>query len=245
LCNENYDKYINVGFFYYLFCKDIEQKLFYDTMKDIIDSDSRVLDFGCGPGIISEYFGNKYIGIDIDKTRILQARKMYKTKQFILLNECNNSLPFYNNQFDIILFNDCLHHISDYTIANILPELKRILSENGTIIIREPKKDTHFLTYFITEVFENGYYVRTKIEYKKIFESFDIVFEKSYFQYFRDYYVLIVKNNKKSKEMKEMKEIHSLVNTNYEKILIDVVIINFCFFGFVYCVLTYCNKFIS
>ena len=235
LCNENYEKYINIGFFYYLFCKDIEQKLFYDTMKDIIDSDSRVLDFGCGPGIISEYFGNNYIGIDTYESHILQAKKMYKTKQFILVNESRNCLPFYNNQFDIILFNDCLHHISDYNIVKILPELQRILSENGTIIIREPKKDTHFFTYFITEVFENGYYIRSKIEYKKIFESFDIVFEKSYYQYFREYYVLIVKNNKKSKEINE---IYNSVNINYEKILIDMIIINFCFFGFVYCILS-------
>ena len=84
LCNE---KYINVGFFYYLFFKDVEQKLFNDTMKDLIDRNARVLDFGCGPGIISEYFGNNYIGIDIDERCILQAKKMYKT----LLN----SVSFY------------------------------------------------------------------------------------------------------------------------------------------------------
>ena len=244
LCNETYDKYINVGFFYYLFCKDVEQKLFYDTMKDIINSNARVLDYGCGPGIISEYFGNNYIGIDIDETRIIQARKMYKTKQFILVDGSNKKLPFYDNQFDIILFNDCLHHISDFAIKHILPELRRILSENGVIIIREPKKDTHFLTYFITEVFENGYYVRTTTEYKNIFTSFDIVFEKSYYQYIRDYYVLIVKNNT-LENIKNIKNIENnrLENINYEKIIIDIIIINFCFFIFIHYIIK--NIFIS
>jgi ubiquinone/menaquinone biosynthesis C-methylase UbiE len=229
LCNEKYDKYINVGFFYYLFCKDFEQKLFYDTMKDLIDSNARVLDFGCGPGIISEFFGNNYIGIDIDETRIIQARKMYETKQFLLVDESSKKLPFYDNQFDVILCNDCLHHISDSTIQQILPEWQRVLSENGVIIIREPKKDTYFLTYFITEIFENGYNVRTTTEYKNIFTSFDKVFEKSYYHYVRDYYVLIVKNKKKTNI-----PVNTIEKINHEKILIDIIIILFFIFGVVY-----------
>jgi len=192
LLNEEYQNYINVGFFYHLFCKSFEQKLFLKS-KINIDSESKILDFGCGTGIISEFFGNNYIGIDIDKTRINYARKVYPNKKFLLVTDEN--LPFNDNHFDVILFNDCLHHISDYKINKIFPELHRILNKNGKIIIREPKKDTNIFTYFLTEICENGNYVRTVKEYKNLFKSFDFIYEESFNEIVREYYVLIVQKN--------------------------------------------------
>ena len=217
LLNEDYQEIFNTGYFYSLFCKDIEYKLFNKTFNGLINPNTNILDFGCGPGIISDFFTN-YTGIDIDENRINYAKQLYPNKTFILLapqrkNEDSKNLnfwsilqndnediiqynlPFRNNFFETILFNDCLHHISNYEISNILPELNRILKENGTIIIREPKKNTNFFTYFITELFENGDYVRTTNEYKQIFSSFDIIYEKSENIFIRDYYVLIVKKN--------------------------------------------------
>jgi ubiquinone/menaquinone biosynthesis C-methylase UbiE len=199
LLNENYQEHINVGYFYSLFCKDFEQKLFMKSMKSMkykIPIESKILDFGCGPGIMSDFFGTNYIGIDIDKTRINYAKQKYPNKKFILTNPNNYLLPFSDDYFDIILFNDTLHHLSNYTISKLLPEISRILKKDGLIIVREPKKDTNIFTYFITELFENGDYVRTSYEYKQIFESFDIISEISHNEIIREYYILQVKNNK-------------------------------------------------
>jgi SAM-dependent methyltransferase len=228
LCNEAYNKYINIGYFYYLFCKDVELKLFLDNMTYILDKDVIILDFGCGPGIISEFFGNGYVGIDIDETRIIQAKKMYPTKNFLHIMPNQKFLPFDDNTFEYILFNDCLHHISNSIIKNIIPELQRILKKDGQIILREPKRDTNMATYFITEVCENGDYVRTTLEYKHLFSNFEIVFEKSYNHYIRDYIVLIFENNKKRNLQKSLEiesdKIHS------ERIIINVFIQCFCFY---------------
>jgi len=172
-------------------------------MKYKIPFESKLLDFGCGPGIMSEFFGENYIGIDIDKTRINYAIQKYPDKTFILTAPNNYILPFPDNYFEIILFNDTLHHIDNDTISRLLPELNRILKKGGFIIIREPKKDTNIFTYFITELFENGNYVRTSQEYKNIFESFDIVSEISNNEIIREYYVLIVKNIKNNNTYKD------------------------------------------
>ncbi len=56
LCNEKYQEVIDVGYYYHFFCARIEQKLFIKSMGSIIstiDKDKRILDFGCGPGIMS------------------------------------------------------------------------------------------------------------------------------------------------------------------------------------------------
>ena len=85
LCNEKYQETIDVGYYYHFFCARIEQHLFNKSMGSIvstIENDKRVLDFGCGPGIMSVFFSNNYVGLDIDRTRIQYAQKMYPQKTF-------------------------------------------------------------------------------------------------------------------------------------------------------------------
>jgi ubiquinone/menaquinone biosynthesis C-methylase UbiE len=217
LLNENYQHIFDVGYFYYLFCNDFELKLFTKTFDNFIDKDIKILDFGCGPGIMSQFFTN-YTGIDIDKTRIDYAKKIYVQKTFILVNENDKKLPFEDNSFEAILFNDCLHHISNFHISKFLPELHRILKKDGIIIIREPKKDTNFITYFITELCENGDYVRTRNEYKEIFKSFDIKYENNVNEIIRDYYILIVKNNSSQKTLFNDESIQ----VNIDRILMNI-----------------------
>lgn len=193
LLNENYNGIINTGYFYLLFCKKIEQQLFIKNMKDIlsvIDVNSHVLDFGSGPGIMSIFFEN-YIGIDTDKTRIITALKYYPTKKFQTIDLITSSNPYL--PFDIILFNDCVHHISNYNMKLILIDINRILKMNGIIIIREPNKNTNILTYLITEIFENGNYIRNETEYKEIFKWFTPIYQISKYEYIREYYILVVK----------------------------------------------------
>jgi ubiquinone/menaquinone biosynthesis C-methylase UbiE len=170
------------------------------------------------------YFFENYIGIDTDESRIKTALEYFPKKSFQkvdLITKSNQYLPFQNNTFDIILFNDCVHHISNYNMKFILLEINRILKKNGIIIIREPKKDTSLFTYLITEIFENGNYVRTKNEYKEIFNSFTPIYEISNFEYIRDYYVLVVK---KSNNIC-LNNINIVDTHNYQRIIINYFII--------------------
>jgi ubiquinone/menaquinone biosynthesis C-methylase UbiE len=202
LCNEKYNEIIDVGYYYYFFCSRIEQILFIKSMGSIIstiDKDKKILDFGCGPGIMSVFFSNNYIGVDIDKTRIQYAQQMYPEKTFkqigFISKEERNYIPYPNNFFDIILLNDCVHHISNTEMNYIIMELYRVLKIGGSIIIREPNKDTNLFTYLLTEFTENGNYVRGKEEYKQLFNPLQLVYEKSSNEIIRDYYIFIVKKN--------------------------------------------------
>ena len=44
----------------------------------------------------------------------------------------------------------------------------------------------------MTEVFENGDYVRSTNEYKQLFKSDYPVYEKSHYEIVRDYYVYVI-----------------------------------------------------
>lgn len=201
LLNEYYSGIFNDGYFYLLFCKDFEQHTFSKHMAPILHNinmhKSKVLDFGSGPGIMSPFFIN-YVGIDTDKTRIQIAKHYFPNKEFKLINyisESNPYLPFSNGSFDLVLFNDAIHHISDYDMWFILLDIKRILKPNGKIIIREPSKDTNIFTYFITEFFENGDYSRKNEEYNALFRNYQSIHKSVHFEYVRNYYVNVYSNN--------------------------------------------------
>jgi L-rhamnose mutarotase len=47
----------------------------------------------------------------------------------------------------------------------------------------------------VTEIAENGNYIRSKEEYKQLFNPLELVHEKSSNEIIRDYYIFIVKKN--------------------------------------------------
>jgi len=93
-----------------------------------IENGSKILDLGCGSGIIGkefqDYFRAKLIGIDIKDRRVEKI-------PFQIFDGFN--IPFPENYFDVVLINYVLHHVND-PIA-LLKEAKRVSKEK--IIIYE------------------------------------------------------------------------------------------------------------
>ena len=126
-----------------------------------LNKDSRILDFGCGQGrLVNGIFSLKksfhsYIGIDTNIKSINWCNRWlsrYSDKfRFIFLPAFNarynqkadglKSLPFSEDNFDIIFLNSVFSHMLSSDITFYLNEFNRILSENGRI----------YLTAFIEE----------------------------------------------------------------------------------------------
>ena len=93
-----------------------------------IQKGSKILDIGCGSGIIAknfqEFFQAELIGIDIQDKRIFPIN-------FQIINSYH--YPFPDNSFDTVLINYVLHHSDDP--AALLNEAKRVAKDK--IIIYE------------------------------------------------------------------------------------------------------------
>jgi len=98
----------------------------------------KVLDFGCGQGLFSSTLSKeqniKYIGIDKDFSLISIAKKKYPLLSYIVSNE---ELCFKNQQLDLVLANNVLHHMTEQQITTFAGSLKNILKEKGMLIIIE------------------------------------------------------------------------------------------------------------
>ena len=116
--------------------KSAEQKFLENLFNP--ESGKRLLDIGCGTGIILGMLEDRGIdlwGIDISRNATEIAKKrVSKPGQVICANA--DPLPFSNDEFDYIIAWGVVEHFP--SIQRILGEIKRILKKDGKAIIMVP-----------------------------------------------------------------------------------------------------------
>lgn len=104
--------------------------------------DSKVLEIGCGIGDLTKYFSHYYldiVSIDINKKNIAIAKKNCNTEKFHKVHflACDaEELCFKDNEFDLIIFSEVLHHIPNR--IKVLNEAHRVLKPKGKAFAIEP-----------------------------------------------------------------------------------------------------------
>ena len=106
-------------------------------------SGANTLDVGCGRGEFSCYLsghGANVSGIDPNPDRISAASAQARSKG-LRVDFCEGfaeNLPFVNDEFDIVIFSNSLHHVDIEMIPKALTEAERVLSQLGFLYIMEP-----------------------------------------------------------------------------------------------------------
>jgi len=95
------------------------------------------LEIGCGDGAVSRHVVKKYhlnvTGTDVDPEMIsLAKRDAGNIKNLKFLTASATNLPFKDENFDIVLSFQVLHHISNWLDA--LKEMKRVLKSKGYLV---------------------------------------------------------------------------------------------------------------
>jgi len=103
---------------------------------------AKLLDLGCGSGWTSNFFskaGYQVLGVDIAKEAIVAAQASFGKSNKNLTFECADYDKIkYNNEFDVVVFFDSLHHSDDESIA--LLAAYKTLKPGGVIVLCEPGK---------------------------------------------------------------------------------------------------------
>ncbi len=85
-------------------------------------ADGKILEIGCSTGYIIEKVGG--VGLDIDRYRIKQAKKMRKNVEFVIADAANQ--PFKNNSFDTVIIPETLEHVDFVKAKKIVRESLRV-----------------------------------------------------------------------------------------------------------------------
>lgn len=102
-----------------------------------IDRGSRILDLGCGTGVISERLLNltgekgRVYGCDFSLKMIEVAKK--KTRSVIFVCADAHRLPFRDNFFDNVICFSCFPHFENK--QNFLKEVNRVLKKEGMLVV--------------------------------------------------------------------------------------------------------------
>jgi len=105
------------------------------NFNNTINSNSKILDAGCGNGKNMIYFkknGHTVKGIDFSESLL----KICKSKDLDVLNSDIRNLPFENNTFDNTISIAVIHHLStNEDRIKAIKELLRVTKKDGKILI--------------------------------------------------------------------------------------------------------------
>lgn len=104
-------------------------------MRELIPSESKVLEIGCGNGNLLSSLKPSYgLGIDISREMIIKAKEKNKNLTFIEADiEDENSLNDINEVFDFIILSDTIGYLSD--IEGTLKIIHKLCNSDTRIII--------------------------------------------------------------------------------------------------------------
>jgi malonyl-CoA O-methyltransferase len=121
-----------------------------------INSDYKILDLGCGTGLLFEFLDRKnlnLIGIDISN-EMLKISKAPK-----ILGDIEN-LPFKTNSFNLVLSFTVIQNLP--TVNKVLKEANRVLKSNGVLAFTILRKK--FPSKLLKELAENNFSVLERID---------------------------------------------------------------------------------
>lgn len=96
--------------------------LILSTYQSLIKPKDRILDAGCGTGVISFHL-EKNLNVKISGCDI--KNYLVHALPFTLMKAANK-LPFKNRSYDVVMLNDVLHHLEEINQFEILKEALRV-----------------------------------------------------------------------------------------------------------------------
>ena len=137
----------------------------------------RILDIGCGPGYVSQYFKDtQYVGFDTENSYIDYANRKYGHLGSFYCSEFDDEASTQFEAFDIVIMNGLLHHLPDKAVEELLLRARRVLKPQGRLVSLDCYYDEE-QSFLIKKMLgsDRGKFIRKKEDYialvSKVFES--------------------------------------------------------------------------
>ncbi len=141
-------------------------------VKDAGIKYGKVLDFGCGPGRLTQALAmrsSSVVGVDISDSMISKARAYNKFPEKVRyqVNEKPSLADFESNSFHLVFSLITLQHIEPQYSTAYIKEFVRVCKPGGHILFNLPTEPPHFFKVLKTLVGHSGINLIRKIYYRK------------------------------------------------------------------------------
>ncbi len=123
----------------------VEHQQRYRSIGNIV-SGKVVLDAGSGEGYGTDLLAasaGRVVGIDISVEAVRHARAAYRKKNLDYLVGTVASLPFTDHSFDVVVSFEVIEHLDEESQASFLLEARRVLTDQGVLVISTPNKSVY------------------------------------------------------------------------------------------------------
>lgn len=116
-------------------------------LRCVVPLEGRILDYGCGPGYLSEHlvrYGIRCEGCDVSKNSVDAVNERFKGNDLWGGAKLSGEerLPYPDDTFDLIICVEIIEHVLDIHMKGILQELHRILKpQTGRLFITTPNNE--------------------------------------------------------------------------------------------------------
>lgn len=130
------------------------------TILQFLPEEGRLLDVGCGTGLLNYVIAKRrprlqILGVDIDRRAIELAGRYNRAAN---LEFAAVSLSEVKGSFDCISFVDVMHHTSEDEGRSLLEQAERLMTGNGQIIIKDIARKGGWFSYV-----HDRYITRSKV----------------------------------------------------------------------------------
>jgi len=110
-----------------------------NVLKESLPVNGRILDVGCGNGVISRHLGRlgyNVLGVDVSDKTIDMARAIDPMHNVVFMKKSAEELVASGEKYDAVICSEVLEHLNDP--GALLKVLSASLAENGKLIITVP-----------------------------------------------------------------------------------------------------------
>lgn len=113
--------------------------IFWATLA-ALPANARILDFGCGPGVITRYLHGlrpdlQYYAVDV-------ADVSARLPEYVTFRQTQDEIPFVDNYFDFVIINQVLEHVVNP--LSIMKDVHRMLRKTGRCFVAVPSNRAIF-----------------------------------------------------------------------------------------------------
>jgi len=104
--------------------------------KELVNNPSKILDYGCGIGLLQDFLKSYFPEAQINATDISEKSLDYVRENYPETTTINNEEAL-QSHFDLILVSCVLHHVPPFDRRALLERLSQALTPTGCILIFE------------------------------------------------------------------------------------------------------------